>query len=212
MTLKTGRQDTKAALMRAAERLFAEKGLGGVSVRDITLAAGARNQSALHYHFGSMGELVREVFAHRYRAIEDARRKRLAEMAAAGTDGDILELMEAAVSPLFEACHEEDGRLYARFCVQLTTDPRFDVLQLVRDTGMESATYLRDRIGEALADLPDDILANRQRRLFTISMILMADYASMVEAGTAPPHVEATREAASTLTGFLMAPAPRQTR
>ncbi|MEO0817965.1 MAG: TetR family transcriptional regulator [Pseudomonadota bacterium] len=210
MTLKTRRQDTKAALMRAAERLFAEKGLGGVSVRDITLAAGARNQSALHYHFGGMSELISEVFAHRYRAIEDARRKRLAEMAAAGTDGDILKLMEAAVSPLLEACHEEDGRLYARFCVQLTTDPRFDVLQLIRDTGMESANLMRELIGEALADLPEDILRTRLTRLFTISMILMADYAGLVEAGNPPPLDEATCEAASTLTGFLLAPAPSQ--
>lgn len=204
------RQDTKAALMRAAERLFAEKGLGGVSVRDITLAAGARNQSALHYHFGGMGELIREVFAHRYRTIEHARMKRLAGIAVAGTDGGVLELMEAAVSPQFEACHEEDGRLYARFCVQLTTDPRFDVLQLIRDAGMESAQLMRDLLSEALADLPEDILRTRQRRLITISMILMADYAGLVETGSAPPLNEATREAASTLTGFLMAPAPRQ--
>ena len=39
------RQNTKAALMSAAERLIAEKGLGGVSVREITKAAGARNES-----------------------------------------------------------------------------------------------------------------------------------------------------------------------
>lgn len=208
MTLKTVRQDTKAALMRAAERLFAEKGLGGVTVRDITLAAGARNQSALHYHFGDMGELIREVFAHRFRAIENARKERLAEMEAAGTDGDVLKLMEAGVSPLFEACHEDDGRLYARFCVQLMTDPRFDMLKLITDTGMESATYLRDRFREALAELPDDILANRQRRLVTISMILMADYAGLIEAGNAPPLDVATRDAALTLSGFLMAPPP----
>ena len=207
MTLKTERQDTKAALMRAAERLFAEKGLGGVTVRDITLAAGARNQSALHYHFGGMGELIREVFAHRFRVIENTRKERLEKLVAEGTDGDVFKLMEAAVSPLFEACHDKDGRLYARFCVQLTTDPRFDVLQLVSDTGMESATYLRDRVRAAIADLPDDILANRQRRLVTISMILMADYAGLIEAGNAPPLNEAIREAASTLTGFLTAPA-----
>ncbi|MDZ7826474.1 MAG: helix-turn-helix domain-containing protein [Gammaproteobacteria bacterium] len=63
------RQDTKAALIRAGERLFAEKGLAGVSVRDITEAAGARNQSALHYHFGCMEELIREIFAQRFREI-----------------------------------------------------------------------------------------------------------------------------------------------
>lgn len=208
MDQATRRGDTKAALIHAAERLFAKKGLGGVSVRDITLAAGARNQSALHYHFGGMDELIREVFARRYRKIENTRRKRIAEMAAAGSDSDIGKLMEAAVGPLFEACLEEDGRLYARFCVQLATDPRFDLVGLVRDTAMESATSLSDRISQALPDLPDDILRTRLRRLFTISIILMADYASLIEAGNAPPLEAATREAASTLACFLLAPPP----
>jgi AcrR family transcriptional regulator len=202
------RRDTKAALLRAAERLFAERGLGGVSVRDITLAAGARNQSALHYHFGGMDELIREIFAHRYSQIEERRLKRLAAMEVEGTARDIGLLMEAAVAPLFEACLEEDGRLYARFCVQLTTDPRFDVVQLVRDTGMESANLMRECIGEALADLPEAVLRTRQRLLFTISIILMADFARLIEAGTAPPIEMATREAAATLAGFLQARPP----
>ena len=40
------RQKTKAALIQSAERLFAEKGLGSVSVKEITRAAGAKNPSA----------------------------------------------------------------------------------------------------------------------------------------------------------------------
>ena len=48
------RQDTKTELLRSAERLIAEKGLGSVSVKMITTDAGARNPSAVHYHFGSI--------------------------------------------------------------------------------------------------------------------------------------------------------------
>lgn len=208
MKQESKRQNTKTAMLGAAERLFAEKGLAGVSVRDITLAAGARNRSALYYHFGSMGELIREVFARRYRAIEDSRQKLFAELVAAGRLGDLHKLMEAAVGPLFEACHDQDGRLYARFCVQLTTDPRFDILQLVSDTEMESAKLMGGVINDTLGELPDNILRARQRSLFTFSMIMMADYASLIEAGNAPPVDVATREAASTLTGFLLAPFP----
>ncbi len=208
MSQETRRQDTKAALIEAAERLFAEKGLGGVSVRDITLAAGARNQSALHYHFGDMDELIKGVFVHRYHQIEAARRDHLAETTAAGMEGDIGKLMEAAVSPLLEACLEENGRLYARFCAQLTADPRFDVVQLIGDTGMQSAIQMRDLIDNALPGIPRDILRARQRLLFTMSIILMADYARLIEAGNAPPVDVATREAASTLAGFLQAPPP----
>lgn len=204
----TARRNTREALMRAAERLFAERGLGGVSVRDITLAAGARNQSALHYHFGGMEALIREVFARRYREIEETRRKRLAEVGAQNLQHDIDALMQAAIGPLFEACLHEAGRLYARFCVQLTTDPRFNVIEIVSETGMESASLMRDWIAEALPDLPEEVLWTRLRRLFTISILLVADHARLVEEGAAPPVAQATREAASTLSGFLRASPP----
>ena len=52
------RQSTKNALIRSAERLFAEKGLGTVSVKELTRAAGARNPSADHYHFGEVETLI----------------------------------------------------------------------------------------------------------------------------------------------------------
>jgi AcrR family transcriptional regulator len=205
------RQDTKAALMRAAERLFAEKGLGGVSVRDITLAAGARNQSALHYHFGSMDELIREVFAHRYREIEAARCERIAEVEAKGAGGDIYALLQAAAGPMLESCQDERGRLYARFCVQLAMDPRFNLFEVLRETGMESALRMRELTRAVLTDLPEEILRTRLRRLAIILILMTADHASMVESGTAPPVELATREAAATLAGFLLAGSPTGT-
>ena len=71
------RQDTKTELLRSAERLIAEKGLGSVSVKMITTDAGARNPSAVHYHFGSIESLIKEVFAKRFREIEEERVRRL---------------------------------------------------------------------------------------------------------------------------------------
>ena len=44
--------DTKSRLLRVAERLFAEHGFDGVSVRQLTAAAGV-NLAAVNYHFGS---------------------------------------------------------------------------------------------------------------------------------------------------------------
>ena len=85
---------------------------------------------------------------------------------------------------------------------------QFDILQLVSDTEMESAKLMGGVINDALGELPENILRARQRSLFTFSMIMMADYASLIEAGNAPPVDVATREAASTLTGFLLAPFP----
>ncbi len=205
---KSRRRDTKEKLIRAAERLFAEKGLAGVSVRDITLAAGARNQSALHYHFGCMEDLIREIFSQRLRGIEKARLERLAALDAAGKNHDIQALMETNMGPLLEACLEENGRLYARFSVQLMTDPRYSVGGLVRDVGMQSAADIGARLTEILGDLPENTLRARLRQVFMISVILMADYARAVEAEKAPEVEDAVREAAATLAGFLTASPP----
>lgn len=199
------RQNTKSALIRAAERLFAEKGLGTVSVRDITRAAGARNESALHYHFGGIEALIREVFAQRYREIEEIRLARIAEFDAAQKSDDVGALMEAAVGPLFEACAEESGRVYVSFLVQLVTDPRFDLAELVNDLAPQCAVAVKERALAALAHMPQDTLLPRLRQMFTISIILTADYARLVDAGTAPPVEKAVREAGACLAGFLQA-------
>jgi AcrR family transcriptional regulator len=199
----SSRPDTKTALIRAAERLFAEKGLGAVSARDIMREAGARNQSALQYHFGGMEALIRQVFAERYREIEQTRRANLEELEAAGGSNSVEEIMNAAIAPWFESCLEENGRLFARFVVQVSTDPRFNMTALMGDLEMNSMNMLGEMLAACLAELPQDTLRTRLRQAFTVSVIQGADYARQVEWGTAPPVERAIREAAASLAGFL---------
>lgn len=198
-------EGTRAALIGAAERLFAEKGLGGVSVREITRISGARNESALHYHFGGLEALIKEVFASRYLQIEASRLAWLERNDAAGLGADLTELMKAAVGPLMEACREEDGRLYARFVNQLSADPRFDVAEIVRETGMTSVATIRNRVMENLKSLPKAIVQSRLRRVFSISIMLMADCAAQIDRGAAMSIEDETDEAALALSGFLQA-------
>src|SRR5262249_2581823 len=60
-------------LLRAGERLFAERGIDGVTVREINQLAGQRNSSALHYHFGSREGLLNEI-RHQHRGPIEERR------------------------------------------------------------------------------------------------------------------------------------------
>src|SRR5207247_7550083 len=52
--------ETRERLLKAAERLFAERGFKKVTVRDICRAARA-NVEAVNYHFGDKDGLYREV-------------------------------------------------------------------------------------------------------------------------------------------------------
>ncbi len=53
-------QDTRARVLESATQLFATRGYGGTSVRDITTAARA-NLAAVTYHFGAKEGLYNEV-------------------------------------------------------------------------------------------------------------------------------------------------------
>ncbi|MDP1626950.1 TetR/AcrR family transcriptional regulator [Parvibaculum sp.] len=70
---------THDLILDTAERLFAERGFFGVSVRDITEAADIRLAS-VNYHFGTKDELLKAVVERRFREIDADRRARFAEL------------------------------------------------------------------------------------------------------------------------------------
>lgn len=94
------RLQTRVAVLDAAERLFAERGVDGVSVRDIITAAGA-NLGAVNYHFGSKNQLVMEVFARRLAPLNQARVARLdaLEKAAGKHPVALSQIIEAFADP-----------------------------------------------------------------------------------------------------------------
>ncbi len=59
---------TRDRIMKAAERLFAEKGYDGASIRAIVAKARV-NQAAINYHFGGKDGLYREVLRTAFRSM-----------------------------------------------------------------------------------------------------------------------------------------------
>lgn len=73
---------TAAQLLDVAERLFAERGIDAVSLREIARAAQSRNNSAAHYYFGSKEGLIQALVDRRGPAIRHERAVLLAEARA----------------------------------------------------------------------------------------------------------------------------------
>ena len=96
--------DTKTRLLDHAERMFAEDGIYAVTNRQITEAAGQKNESALNYHFGTRNELIIALLTRRGRALDASRADRLAQL------GD---------NPPTPARHTENGCHYLRIVDQL---------------------------------------------------------------------------------------------
>jgi AcrR family transcriptional regulator len=96
-------RETKERLLDAAERLFAERGFEGTSVREVTQAA-ATSVSAANYHFGSKLALLRETLRRRVEPINARRMAQLdaLERDAAGRGLTVEEIIDAWLRPLFE--------------------------------------------------------------------------------------------------------------
>lgn len=148
------------ALIDAAERLFAEHGLDAVPLRDIAVAAGQRNSSAIQYHFGGRDGIIIEVFRRRIGEAERARAKFIEVMDRNGRGVELRGLAEALVLPIAELVNAAGPQgAYARFIEQTSALIDFrpadywDVSSATRD--------LRMRLVDNLGHLTESVATER---------------------------------------------------
>src|SRR3954454_13130212 len=133
---------TRDALLDCAEQLIADRGVHGVSMREIGLAAGQRNNGATQYHFGSKDGLVQAVFERRAREVDARRLALLAELPDA-EEATVRDLVQAYVTPLAE--HVRRNTPYVPFLSRLQAEHSRDAL-LQEVAGVNEA-YVRIRDG-----------------------------------------------------------------
>jgi AcrR family transcriptional regulator len=126
-TLSAGREgDTRERLIRAALRIFADRGIRNATLREITEEAGA-NVAAVNYYFRSKEELTRIVLESCLRPINELRRQQLDELVARhGANLVPLEdIVEALVRPMVvESIDEYGGRSAVRLILQVRALPQ----------------------------------------------------------------------------------------
>ncbi|WP_291860639.1 TetR/AcrR family transcriptional regulator [Bradyrhizobium sp.] len=115
---------TRTAILNAAERLYADRGFGDVTLRDIVAAANV-NLAAVNYHFGSKDELIAELFVTRSLATNRERLNELrnAEEAGGGRAG-IDAIFRALVGPTLRGClgPSSEGSTAARFMIRASIE------------------------------------------------------------------------------------------
>ena len=114
--------DARDKLVDAARDLFAGAGIEGVSLREITRAAGQANTSALQYHFGDRESLLDAVIEPHQREV-DARRASLLEELEAREAPDLRELASVLVKPSAAMLQIEGGKAYLQIMAELIRDP-----------------------------------------------------------------------------------------
>ena len=170
-----GRNDqTRQTMIEAAEKLFAERGFDGLSLREVALASGQRNHSAVQYHFGSKAGLIEAVFEARMAPIDARRREMLLELDGAGRSGDVMGLVEALVRPLAEAVVTDPPGWWGRFLGQVyRTSP--ELMSTERPT-MGALAEAGRRLLELLVEVPRELRGHRLRLTLRSSVQMLADH------------------------------------
>ena len=176
--------ETRARLLRAGERLFAEHGIHQVRLREINALAGQRNSSALHYHFGSREGLVEAILAEHQTAMDVAVRPALEELAAAPSEPAVRAIVAVWVGALVGQLQTESGRDFLRLVPQVLDTVNRTVRDgaVLQDSAASARTFAL--LDTCLADLPTAV---RRERLVAYALILstlFADRAALVESGT----------------------------
>jgi AcrR family transcriptional regulator len=130
---RTG-SSTRELIIQAAEKLFAEHGIEGVSLREINRTAGQLNTGAVQYHFGDRDGLVRAILDKHAADLEPRRHALLDQYEAAGMD-DMRAMAAAYVFPLASKLEDPDGgREFLRIASEYFTRPAtLDELIPVKD-------------------------------------------------------------------------------
>ncbi len=177
---------TQEAILKAAERLYAEHGVYAVSNRQVSEAAGQGNNAAVGYHFGTKTDLVRAIEQKHRASIEG-----LLDSMVADT-GDSADLRDW-ISCLVHSFTEHLARLgnptwYARFAAQAMADPEYH--KIVTKDALASPSLLRvvDGITRCLPELPTAVVTERNIMARNLMMHTCADFERAFAEGADVPR------------------------
>jgi len=173
---------TAAAIILATEKLVAQYGANGVSIRQIIFAAKVRNASAVQYHFGSRHGLFTAVYHHRIAGVDKRRLAELRRLKREGRLGDCRAIVAVMVQALAEELKPRaEGNYYIRFierCVREYENQPSDELARVHRIGLRIAGIHLARI---LAYLPAELVAMRLTECRSLGLYSLASMEADLE-------------------------------
>jgi AcrR family transcriptional regulator len=145
-------EGTRERILRTAERLFAEHGFNGVSMRELAAEAGV-NIASIGYHFENKEGLLSEVYRrHCEPMIEDRLRGLKAALRLRGT-ARLAAIIEAFIRPALQQVEVEEGETFIRLRAVLSGENSELLEKLVAENFDQSSTAFIDALCELLPHL-----------------------------------------------------------
>lgn len=200
--------ETREAILTAAERLFAEHGVLAVSNRQVSEAAGQGNNFAVGYHFGTKADLVRAIVRKHSEPVERARH-RMVE--AVGDSADLRDWVNCLVRPSIEHLADLGSPTwYARFAAQVIADP--ELREIIVGETLDAPPLRRavEGMNRCLPTLPTRVRLERNDMARHLITQVCAERERALADGTSTPRTSWENTATGlvdALAGLFQAPA-----
>jgi AcrR family transcriptional regulator len=143
---------TRDRILRTAERLFAERGFNGVSVRELAAAAQV-NIASIGYHFKNKEGLLSEVYRRHCEPMIEERLRGLAASSRLRGNARVAAIIEAFIRPALQQVEVEDGATFIRMRAVLSGENSELLEKLVAENFDQSSTAFIDELCECLPHL-----------------------------------------------------------
>ena len=169
----------KLRLIHAAIRLFATKGIEGVSLRMVNREAGARNNSALHYHFGNKMGLITETIGYIQNWFEQSREAQLKalEQKSKTTTIKVDKVIDVLIDPYVKLLESETwGHDALCALARFEFDCDKAIHQALNQTSGKVARRLRSLLAKSCPDISRKVLNQRLNMCLFITLQGFANY------------------------------------
>jgi AcrR family transcriptional regulator len=181
-------EQTRQALIDAAEQLFAARGVSTVPLGEVTASAGQRNTSAVNFHFDDRDGLLAAIQDRHLPQIA-ARAEEIYERIAADglldtTGGQVEVIFGPTIDYLTDG---SSARAWLRIVAQRQSQPgrgSADLVDIATPRAIELGTVL---ITELQSSMSAEMAVWRIAAASTMVMHLCADRAAALESTTPPP-------------------------
>ncbi|GAA6150299.1 TetR/AcrR family transcriptional regulator [Pseudooceanicola nitratireducens] len=161
---------TRLRLKKTALRLFAQRGIENVSIRDIQAAAGQKNNGSITYYFSSRDALIREIVADVAAILDEDNNRRLDALEARGGPTSVREVAEILLPVVDRGPDGDKDDLYQlQFFTSVLITRRDLLFEATADADRATRRCFR-HIVRLAPDMPKEIINQRLQMMLLFAL------------------------------------------